>query len=191
MPAKNKKQLNFFLLVKGFKDGQDIGLKTAYKRLEGYKPRLTPEYIDKIKKAAWTIQDADLLNLTSGIESEAVLGDKKDLKVGYWALFRGKTRISPAETKENEYIGKITRVDNSKMIVNFNINDFRNKFGVRILPVKRVDISDNNFQYLDYSSFDNIIKTGKTPEEVAKKRELVSENWIRAEVKKAIQNILK
>lgn len=190
MPAKNKKQLNFFLLVKGFKEGQEIGLKTAYKRLEGYKPRLTSEYIDKVKKAAWTIQDADLLDLTSGIESENPVGDKRELKVGYWALFLGKARISPTETKENEYIGKITRVDNSKMIVNFNHNDFRNKFGAKILPVKRAEILDNNFQYLDYSSFDNIIKTGKTPEEVAKKRELVSENWIRAEIRKAIQKIL-
>lgn len=90
MPSKNKKQLNLFLLVKAFKENGEIGVKRQLKHLEGYKPRLTAKYMEKLAKTALSITSADLIDMTSGIKGDNPLGDVKELKAGYWALFRGK-----------------------------------------------------------------------------------------------------
>jgi hypothetical protein len=179
MPSKNKKQLNFFLLVKAYKENGEIGVKRQFNHLEGYKPRLTVDYMKKLIKTANTIQPADLIDMTSGIEDDNTLGDKRDLKVGYWALFRGK--FKPASSineipQEGEFVAQIKRVDNSKGVVNFNQNGFRNKYGNTMVIPRRANVSNPDFIYLDYALFNNVIKTGKTPQEVAKQKEALTES---------------
>lgn len=188
MPSKNQKQLNFFLLVKAYKENGVIGIKRQLKQLEGYKPRITPDYVLKLVKTANTIKSADLIDLTSGIEGESTLGDKKDLKVGYWALFRGKYKPNGSKNnipEEGEFIAQIKRVDNSKDIINFNQNGFRNKYGHTIVIPRRANVSDLNFIYLDYALFGDVLKTGKTPEEVAQKLDNMEEV-----VRTMVRNIL-
>jgi regulator of replication initiation timing len=188
MPSKNKKQLNFFLLVKAYKEYGEMGVFRQYKYLEGQKPKLTDEYMYKIIKTAENIKPADLIDLTSGTEVDNPVGDKKDLKAGYWALFRGKykPKNSKDEThKEDEFVAMIKKVDNQKGVVNFNHNGFRNKFGQTMEIPKRANVSNPEFMFLDYALFDNIIRTGKTPQEVARERENLEE------VRKIIRNILK
>jgi hypothetical protein len=188
MPSKNKKQLNFFLLVKAFKENGEIGVKRQWKFLEGYKPRLTPAYMQKLVKTANSITDADLIDKTSGVEGNDPLGDTRELKAGYWALFRGKYRV-PGQTdevpREGEFIANIKNVNAQKGVVNFNHNGFRNQYGQTMIIPKRANASSLEHMYLDYALFDNIIKTGRTPEEVAKERDNLEE------VRKIIRNILK
>ena len=179
MPSKNKKQLNFFLLVKAYKENGEIGVKRQWSRLEGYKPRLTPEYMDKLSKTAEKVLDADLLDLTSGIEDDTELGDTREFKVGYWALFRGnyKPKDSNNESsKEGEFIAQIVRVDHQKRRVHFNQYGFRNKFGQTIVIPKRANAINLDYLYLDFAVFDDVIKTGKSPQEVAKTRETMEES---------------
>ena len=187
MPSKNKKQQNFFILVKAFKEGGEINVKRQYKFLEGPKFRLTPEYMSKIITTAGKIKDADLADFASGIEGDTVLGDKRELKTGYWAWFRGKYRTTTGEPREGEFIGYITRVDHSKGVVNFSHNGFRNMYGNTTEMPKRENVSSLQFQFLDYALFDNIIQTGKTWQEVAKPRETIQETvryLVRIELKK-------
>jgi hypothetical protein len=188
MPSKNKKQLNFFLLVKAYKENGEEGVKSQWSRLSGYKPRLTPEYINKLSKAAQSINPADLLDLTSGIEGDNQLGDIREFKVGYWALFRGKYKPSGSNdesSKEGEFIAQIKRVDNQKGRVHFNQNGFRNKFGQTMAIPRKADASNLDQMYLDYALFQDVIKTGKTPQDVAKTRENLEES-----VRKIIRKIL-
>lgn len=188
MPSKNKKQLNFFLLVKAYKEYGEIGVKRQWKNLNGYKPKLTLDYIAKLTKTADNINSADLIDLTSGLEGDSQLGDKRDFKVGYWALFRGKFKPHGSKNEipnEGEFIAQIKKVDNQNNIVNFHQSGFRNKFGNTIETPKRATITHPEHLYLDYSLFDNIIRTGKTPQEVAKKRENLEES-----IKKVVRKIL-
>lgn len=179
MPAKNKKQLNFFLLVKAFKENGEIGVKRQWKFLDGYKPRLTPVYIGKLVKTADSITDADLIDKTSGIEGDDQLGDTRKLKPGYWALFRGKYKI-PNQTdeipKEGKFIAQIKNVNQQKGVVNFNHNGFRNKYGQTMIIPKRANTSSLEFMYLDYALFSNIIKTGRSPEEISEERISIEES---------------
>jgi len=188
MPSKNTKQLNFFLLVKGYKEGGTIGLQRALKLLKGYKPKLTTSYLAKLIDTANRIKEADLVDLTSGIEGQNPLGDNREIKAGYWALFRGKYKV-PGQTdevpREGEFIALIKRVDNQKKVVNFHHDGFRNKYGQTMIIPKRANVSSVEFMYLDYALFDNIIKTGKTPQEVAEPKEIMKE------IRKTVQNILK
>lgn len=188
MPSKNKKQLNFFLLVKAYKEYGEMGVFRQYKYLEGPKQKITDEYMNKIIKTAGSIKPADLIDMTSGIESDNPIGDKKELKAGYWALFRGKykPRNSKDETpKEGEFIAMIKRVDNQKGFVTFHQHNFRNKFGQTIEIPRRAEITHPEHLYLDFSSFDNVIRTGKTPAEVARERENLEE------VRKIVRKIIK
>src|SRR3989304_455787 len=83
MPSKNKKQLNFFLLVKAYKESGENGVFRQLKHLEGYKPRLTPTYMNKLIKTAESIADSDLIDMTSGVEGENPLGDTRNLKANH------------------------------------------------------------------------------------------------------------
>lgn len=183
MPAKNQKQLNLFLLIKAYKEYGEIGVRHKLSQLQGYKPRLTPAYMDKLAKTAKTIKDSDLLDLTSGIEGDNVLGDKKELKVGYWALFKGQYK-KDGLTQDGEFIAQIKRVDNNSKVVNFSQKDFKNKYGQNIIIPRRANISNPDHIYLDYALFDNVIKTGKSPMEIAQKRENLEES-----IRKIIQKI--
>lgn len=188
MPSKNKKQLNFFLLVKAYKESGEMGVKRQWKFLEGSKPRLTPEYMGKLIKTALSIKPADLIDLTSGIDKEDEVGDKRDLKAGFWALFRGKYKPRGANDeipKEAEFIAQIKRVDVQKGVVNFNHNGFRNKFGQTMEIPKRANISSLEHVYLDYALFDNVIRTGKNPQEVAREKENMEES-----IRKIVKEVL-
>lgn len=175
MPAKNQKQLNFFKLVKAYKEAGEMGVYRQYKFLEGSKSKLTPDYMAKITKTAATIKDADLLDFVSGIEGDTIVGDKRDLKAGYWARFRGKFRTTTGEPREGEFIALITRVDHSKGVVNFSHHGFRNMYGNTTEMPKRENVSNLQFQHLDYALFDNVLQTGKTWQEVVKKRDAIQE----------------
>jgi len=189
MPSKNNKQLNFFRLVKAYKDNGDMGVYKQHKHLEGYKPMLTPSYMEKIVKTANSISGADLIDMTSGIVGDNPLGDNRDIKAGYWALFRGKYK-TPGQTdevpKEGEFIALIKRVDNQKRVVNFHYDGFRNKYGQTTIIPKRANVSNPEHMYLDYALFDNIIRTGKTPQEVAQPKESLEES-----IRKIVREFLK
>jgi len=152
MPSKNKKQLNFFLLVKAYKESGENGVFRQLKHLEGYKPRLTPTYMNKLIKTAESIADSDLIDMTSGVEGENPLGDTRNLKVGYWALFTGKYKPAGSKDeipKEGEFIAQIKKVDNAKGLVEFNQKGFRNKYGNTIFIPRRAVVINQEFQYLD------------------------------------------
>lgn len=189
MPSKNRKQFNFFLLVKAYKENGDIGVKRHWKFLEGYKPRLTPAYMEKLIKTANSITDADLIDKTSGVEGNDPLGDVRELKPGYWALFRGKYKV-PGQTdeipKEGEFIAQIKNVNQQKGVVNFNHNGFRNKYGQTMIIPKRANASSLEFMYLDYALFDNVIKTGRSPEEISEEKVSMEES-----IRKIVNNIFK
>jgi hypothetical protein len=124
--------------------------------------------------------------MTSGIEGDNPIGDKRDLKAGYWALFRGKYKPSYSADeapKEGEFIAQISRVDNQKGIVNFNPHDFRNKQGKKMAIPRRAVVTNPEHMFLDYAFFDNVIKTGKSPQEVAQVENL-------EEVIRIVRNIL-
>src|SRR3972149_2287763 len=179
MPSKNKKQLNFFLLVKAYKESGENGVFRQLKHLEGYKPRLTPTYMNKLIKTAESIADSDLIDMTSGVEGENPLGDTRNLKVGYWALFTGKYKPAGSKDeipKEGEFIAQIKKVDNAKGLVEFNQKGFRNKYGNTIFIPRRAVVINQEFQYLDYALFDNVIRTGKNPQELAKPKENMEES---------------
>jgi hypothetical protein len=188
MPSKNQNQLNFFLLVKAFKEDGVRGVFTKRKDLQGFKQKITKEYIEKIQNVSEKIKEADLLDMTSGIEGDNPLGDNRTIKVGYWALFKGKHRTKNREIKDVVLIGQIIRVDNETKVVNFNINDIRNMFGSKIAALYRVDITDTDHQYLDYAHFNKILKTAKTPMELATKR--AASEVIREEVRKILQELI-
>jgi hypothetical protein len=144
--------------------------------------------MEKIVKTANSISGADLIDMTSGIVGDNPLGDNRDIKAGYWALFRGKYKV-PGQTdevpREGEFIALIKRVDNQKKVVNFHHDGFRNKYGQTTIMPKRANVSSLEHMYLDYALFDNIIRTGKTPQEVAQPKESLEES-IRKIVRKTL-----
>jgi hypothetical protein len=188
MPSTSKKQLNFFKLVLAFKTG---GMDSFYKKwfeLFKYRPLPDDSYIEKIKKTADTINAADLEDMASGKEGDDVLGDNREIKVGYYALFKGnyKTSLRDRDIKQGEFISKIKRVDNVNKIVNFQHGDYFRKDGARIFPPYRSKITSSEFELLDYAYFDDIIKTAKAPQELFEKRSPIFE-----EISNTIREIFK
>lgn len=173
MPSKTKNQLNYFKLVKSFKDDGIKGFFNKWRELFGTRRFPDREYINKIIDISKKIKSADLEDMASGIEGEEVLGDTREFKVGYWARFKGRYRKPDGKIYENEFIAPIKNVNFSSNIVSFNINDIYNKTGGRILPLnlKRANIIDPQFQYLDYAYFNDVIKTAKTKNELTDKKE--------------------
>lgn len=171
MQAKSKKQLNYFRLVKSYKDSGYKGLFNTWKEIFGRRPFPPSEYINKIVDTSQKIKDSDLLDLTSGVEGEAVVGDKRDIKVGYWALFNGRYRDSKGIPKEGKFIAQIKKVDFNNSIANFNRFEFYNRFGARTETPYRVVVTNPEFQFLDYAYFKDIIKTGKSVKEISETRE--------------------
>lgn len=171
MPSKSKKQLNYFKLVKAYKDSGYKGLFDMWKTIFGKRPFPPSEYINKIVSTSQKIKDVDLADLASGLEGESVVGDKRDIIVGYWALFTGKYRDSKGIPKENKFIAQIKKVDFNNGIANFNRFEFYNRFGARTETPYRLVVTNPDFQFLDYAYFKNIIKTGKSVKEVAEPRD--------------------
>lgn len=171
MPSKSKHQQNYFKLVKAYKDFGYKGFFTTWKEIFGQRPYPSSTYINKVIKTSQKIKDADLQDLASGIEGQSVVGDKLDIRVGYWALFKGKYRDSKGIPQENKFIAQIKRVDFNKSIVNFNHFEFYNRFGARTETPRRLVVTDAEFQFLDYAYFKDIIKTGKKVKDIAETRE--------------------
>lgn len=171
MPALSKKQQNYFRLVKAYKDGSYKAFFSTWREIFGKRPYPSKEYISKVVETSKKIKDADLLDLASGVEGENVIGDKRDIKVGYWALFKGKYRDSKGIPKENKFIAQIKRVDFNNGIANFNRFGFYNRFGARTETPLRVVVTHPEFQFLDYAYFRDIIKTGKTIKDISEPRE--------------------
>ena len=171
MPSKSIKQQNYFKLVKAYKDGSYKSFFGTWREIFGQRPYPSKEYISKIIETSKKIKDADLIDLTSGVEGENIIGDKRDIKVGYWALFKGKYRDSKGVPKENTFIAQIKRVDFNNGIANFNHFEFYNRFGGRIETPYRLVVTNPEFQFLDYAYFRDIIKTGKKVKDIAEPKE--------------------
>ena len=184
MPSKTKKQLNFFKLVKAYVDGGAKDLMLAWKNM--YSSNFpTVKVVDKIKDVAQIINYADLEDMASGIEGEVVLGDKRDIKVGYWMKFETSYRDYHNKVFKNTFIAKITKIRPQEKLAIFNSNDLHNKNGNRIEPLRRISgaTTVENI-WLDYAYFNQIIETAKTKEELTMKneirkiiRELISEEF--------------
>jgi hypothetical protein len=170
MPSKSKKQQNYFRLIKAYKDGGYKELFGTWRSIFGNRPYPDSDYINKIIETSKKIKYADLEDLASGVEGEPVVGDTRDIKVGYWALFKGRYRNSKGEPSEGVFVSRIKRVDNNNGIANFNINDFYNRFGAKTEVLRRVSVTHPEFQWLDYAYFKDIIKTGKDKKDVAELR---------------------
>jgi hypothetical protein len=101
MPSKTEKQLNLFKIVKAYVDGGRTGLIGMWKDLYPNRDFSDDEF-EKIIRISKGIDYAYLEDMASGIEGDEVLGDKKDIKVGYWMKFeawfsnyKGEKKIAP------------------------------------------------------------------------------------------------
>ena len=174
MPAASKKQQNYFKLVQSFKEEGERGFFKKWKELFNNRPFPNKEYVQKIADTSKKIKDEDLQDLTSGIEGEEIIGDKREFKVGYWALFKGKYRplSNQEEVKDGVFIAKIKRIDFQNKIVNFAEDGLFNKFGTHIGSLLRTNISHPEFKFLDYAYFKDVIKTSKNKSDMIEKREI-------------------
>lgn len=170
MPSKTKKQQNYFRLIKAYKDSGYKGFFSTWKEIFGTRPYPSSDYINKAIETSKKIKYADLEDLASGVEGEQVVGDTREIKVGYWALFKGKYRNSKGEPKDGTFVSRIKRVDYNNRIANFNVNDFYNRFGGKTEALRRLNVSHPEFQWLDYAYFNDIIKTGKDKKDVTELR---------------------
>ena len=110
--------------------------------------------------------------MASGIEGDEVLGDKKDIKVGYWMKFEAWYSTYQGEKRKGTFISKINRVSPSNKIANFNSEEIYNMHGNRIAPVRRSRILDTDKMWLDFAFFDQILETSKNKEELVMKNEI-------------------
>src|ERR1035437_9203318 len=151
MPAASLKQLKYFKLIKAYKEGGIKQLYLVWKQLFGTRPFPEAAYIDIIKAKAAKMKDAHLEDLTSGLKGDNNLGDSRDIKVGYFMLFKGSFRGDNKEIKSGTFIGKISKVDNEAKLAKINSNEIYNRFGVRTVPLHRASVVDPQFQYLDFA----------------------------------------
>lgn len=170
MPAKSKKQQNYFKLVKAYADGKYNGFFSKWKEMFGTRPYPSTDYINKVADVSKKIKYADLEDLASGVKGQDVVDDSKEIKVGYWALFSGKYRDTKGQPQEGKFIARIKRVDHNNKIANFNIYDFHNRFGGKIEVPRRLSVTHPEFQWLDYAYFKDIIKTGKEKKDIVELR---------------------
>jgi len=180
MPSKTKKQLNFFKLVKSYVDGGAKELVLAWRNMYNSDfPSI--KVMDKIKDVAQRIDYADLEDMASGVEGDEVLGDKKDVRVGYWMKFDSYYRDYHNKVFKNTFIAKITKMRPNEKMAIFNSNDLHNKNGIRIEPLRRVSgaTTVENI-WLDYVHFNQITETAKT------KNELITKNEIRKIIRELI-----
>lgn len=166
MPAQTLKQLNYFKLVRAYKESNLKGFVQMWKKLFGARPLPEIEFIEQIKEKAAKMKQAHLEDLTSGIVGAENLGDVRKFKVGYFVLFTALYRDLNKEIKEQEFIGKIKSVNTANKIVNLTTDELYNRFGGRIMPQLRAHIADPQHQYIDYAYFKDIEKVGVTIKDV-------------------------
>ena len=170
MPAQTLKQLNYFKLVKSYKEG---GVKQFFqmrRKLFGKRPFPKAEYLEHIKEKAAKMSMAHLEDLTSGLVGAESLGDIRNLKVGYFVSFTSPYRGPNKEILPGEFIGKIKSVNTANKIVEFTTDELYNRFGARIAPQLRAQIADPQHQYVDYAYFKDIVKVGATIKDVEQSR---------------------
>jgi hypothetical protein len=161
MPSKTKKQLNFFKLVKSYVDSGPEGLIDMWKETFPNRSMPKKENIQKIIDVADKINYADLEDLASGVEGDEVLGDKKEIKVGYWMKFEAWYASHQREKKKGVFIAKIKKIVPGIKLVNFNSEDIYSKNGGKIAPLKRTKITSTDNMWLDFAYFDQIKETAK------------------------------
>jgi len=185
MPSKTKKQLNFFKLVKAYKDNGPEGVMSMWGKLFPGRKMPTADNLEKITNVSDKIDYADLEDLASGVDGDEVLGDSKEIKVGYWMKFDSWFSNHKGEKGKATFIAKIKSVRPDIKLVNFNSEDIYNKNGTKIAPVRRSKISSTERMWLDYAYFDQIKETAKDKKDLTMKneirkivREVLSENYI-------------
>jgi hypothetical protein len=163
MASLSKKQYDFFRTVKGYKEGGMEGLVKAWRRIFGDRP-LNEESVRKIIKAS-SISDEDLKEMLRPFSEEAETKEAT-IKVGNWILFKGKFKASSGEVIEREFIAQISRINNSLKIVNFSPENLYSKTGNKVGALKRANITNPNFPYMDFTFFDKIITVAQTKNEL-------------------------
>lgn len=165
MPSKSRKQLNFFKLVKAYKEGGEINMIWMFREIFKTKKYPPKKLIEKVEKVSEKIHDSDLEDMVSGIDGEEILGDKRDIKVGYWMRFKAWYRpdlgYGYGDKEQNIFIARISRVNNRDNIANFKKDGLYNKHGKLIEPKFRTKITHPEFKYLDFAYFDQIEETAK------------------------------
>lgn len=173
MPAKSKKQLNFFKLVKAYVDGGPEGVMGMWGNIFPNRKPPTAENLDKIIKVADKINYADLEDLISGVEGKDTdFGNKRDFKVGHWMKFESWFSTHQGQKRKKTFIAKITRVRPDINLVNFNHQDIYSENGNKMTPVKRPRFTNTDYQWLDFAYFDQIKETAKNKEELVMKNEI-------------------
>lgn len=172
MPSKTKKQLNFFKLVKAYVDGGPKEFMITWKNMYASNyPSV--KVVEKIKDVAEKINYADLEDMTSGIEGEDVLGDKRDIKVGYWIKFEAPYRDYRNNLSKGTFITKINKIRPQEKIVQFSSEDLHSIRGARIGAVKRAyGATTVENLWIDFAHFNQIKETAKTKEELTMKNEI-------------------
>jgi hypothetical protein len=170
MPSKTKKQLNLFKIVKSYVDGGGKEmLKTWYKLYP--KRKITNNDINKIIDISRKINYNDLIDMASGMEGDDVLGETKNIKVGYWIKFKSKYQSYHGEKKESVFIAKITSLKPYEKIAKFNPNELYNKNGTKINPVRKINYYNNDNIWLDMTYYDNILETERDIKKLIMKNE--------------------
>lgn len=184
MPSKNKKQLNLFKLVKSYVDSDLGGLFDEWNKIFP-KRKITQKDIEKIKTISNNIKYEDLEDFVSGVESDDVLGELKDVKVGYWVKFDAKYTNSYGLIVSNPLIVKIKQVIPSLQLAKFNPEEIYNKNGVRIAPLKKSQYDITERMWLDSLYFNQIKDIARN------KKDLIMKNEIRKIVRETLNETLK
>ena len=182
MPSYSEKQVNYFKLVKSYVDGEISGFFKKWKELYPEKNNPPRSYIEKIKKTAKEINYADLEDMASGVIGDEFLGDDKEIKVGYYVFFETKY-VKNNEVLTGKFISKIKSINNSSKVIQINKNEFYNRFGVKIEPVRAANAANYNSPYVESVLFQNILKTSKKIADIVEKRGDIKE------IRKIIQEV--
>jgi hypothetical protein len=172
MPAKSKKQLNFFKLVKAYVDSGPEGVMNMWGKLFPKRKPPTAEQLEKIVNTSKSIKPADLEDMVSGVDGDEVFGNNKDFKVGYWMKFDSWYSTYQGQKKRGTFIAKIKRVRPDINLLNFNSEDIYSESGAKIAPVRRPRISSPDFIWLDFAYFDQIKETAKEKKDLTMKNEI-------------------
>ena len=149
------------------------------------KEKLHKKRQKKIITISNNIKYEDLEDFVSGIEGDDVLGELKDVKVGYWVKFDAEYTNSYGLIVNNPLIVKIKQVIPSLQLAKFNPEEIYNKNGVRIAPLKKSQYDITERMWLDSLYFNQIKDIARD------KKDLLMKNEIRKIVRKTLHEALK
>jgi len=104
MPSKSRKQLNFFKLVKSYVDSGPEGVMNMWGEIFPGRKMPSSNELEKITNVADSVDYADLEDMASGVEGDEVLGDNRDIKVGYWMKFESWYTNSNGEKRKGTFV---------------------------------------------------------------------------------------